>query len=202
MKKTLFLKGIIHLVRTQNFPKTNISPPLIRTKNASYVSFSDMQICYFFASYVCSGYIQLLRLYLGERQGRRMGGFDENANACKQGEGDYVNVNVYSLIFLIQYLVHKLLVIITRFFVFSSKRLSFLICLFVFSLFNWITEFPLKKAAFTRINIWIYIKVSMTIFSKLRYHPCGCFSIHVSVLLCEVLVSYVFGYLNESDFNY
>ena len=39
--------GVIHLVRTQNFPKTNISYPLIRTRTCAYqelrnVSFSKI----------------------------------------------------------------------------------------------------------------------------------------------------------------
>ena len=35
-RHTVHKIGVIHLVRTQNFPKTNISYPLIRTRACAY----------------------------------------------------------------------------------------------------------------------------------------------------------------------
>ena len=66
------------------------------------------------------------------------------------------------IFFKIQYLVHKLLALIARFFV-SFIQIPVLLCLFVFLWLNWTVEFRLKKAAFMRIDIWICIKTSTLI---------------------------------------
>ena len=76
---------------------------------------------------------------------------------------EVVSMRTFTNIFLMQCLVHKLLAFIT-FFV-SFIQTSIFLCLFVFLFIKLERWLPSKnKAAFTRINIWIYIKISTPIF--------------------------------------
>ena len=86
-----------------------------------------------------------------------------HANRGEGGEVMLVQTFTCKL-FLIKYLVHKLLGIIAKLFVSFSKVpvLLYFFVLFMIKLNRWIPS--KKKAAFMRINIWIYTKISMPIF--------------------------------------
>ena len=86
-----------------------------------------------------------------------------HANRGEGGEVMFVQTFTCKL-FLIKYLVHKLLGIIAKLFVSFSKVpvLLYFFVLFMIKLNRWIPS--KKKAAFMRINIWIYTKISMPIF--------------------------------------
>ena len=86
-----------------------------------------------------------------------------HANRGEGGEVMLVQTFTCKL-FLIKYLVHKLLGIIAKLFVSFSKVpvLLYFFVLFMIKLNRWIPS--KKKAAFMRINIWIYSKISMPIF--------------------------------------
>ena len=81
------------------------------------------------------------------------------------GGGEVMSMQTFTCnLFLIKYLVHKLLAIIAKLFVSFSKVpvLLYFFVLFMIKLDRWIPS--KKKAAFMRINIWIYTKISMPIF--------------------------------------
>ena len=72
--------GIIYLVRTQNFPKSNISNPLIRTRTYAYqrvrnVSFSEN------FSYILNEWSPLgvLRIFRKKNSGQKPATFQKNA---------------------------------------------------------------------------------------------------------------------------
>ena len=81
------------------------------------------------------------------------------------GGGEVMSMQTFTCnLFLIKYLVHKLLAIIAKLFVSFSKVpiLLYFFVLFMIKLDPWIPS--KRKAPFMRINIWIYTKISMPTF--------------------------------------
>ena len=103
--------------RKPHLPKAN-SLRVTTVTQSSILDVRGFLNCYV----VQNGGIQLLRSHSGGK------GIHQNANACEQDERGvgggwwgYVNVKVYTYFFLIQYLAHKLLAVLTKFFVMFIK---------------------------------------------------------------------------------